>query len=117
MNLEDKQDKQDNQPLSEMEIDAEVKSTFKQEYLAHLSGNPSLQYICLECEGFLFFIFLLMNLYFTDVYATAMHKDNQQCTDLIKLTSNSLSVDVVALMLAAVQKDNLEVSINHAIYQ
>ena len=46
-----------------------------------------------------------------------MHKDSQQCTDLIKLTVNSLSGGVVALMLVAVQKDNLEVSINHAIKQ
>ena len=44
-----------------------------------------------------------------------MHKDSQLCTDLIKLTANSLSGDVVVLMLVAVQKDNLEVSINHAI--
>ena len=46
-----------------------------------------------------------------------MHKNGQQCTDLIKLTTNSLSDSVVALMLIAVQKDNLEVSINHAIKQ
>ena len=44
-----------------------------------------------------------------------MHKDDQRCTDLIGLTANSLSENVVALMLVAVQKDNLEVSINHAI--
>ena len=44
-----------------------------------------------------------------------MHKDDQRCTDLIRLTANSLTKEVVALMLVAVQKDNLEVSINHAI--
>jgi len=44
-----------------------------------------------------------------------MHKEDQQCTDLITLTANSLSGGVVTLMLVAVQKDNLEVSINHAI--
>ena len=46
-----------------------------------------------------------------------MHKDRRQCTDLITLTANSLSGGVVTLMLMAVQKDNLEVSINHAIKQ
>ena len=46
-----------------------------------------------------------------------MHKDGQRCTDLIKLTANSLSGGVVVLMLVAVQKDNLEVSINHAVEQ
>jgi len=60
---------------------------------------------------------LLTNLYFAHFRPTGMHKDGQQCTDLIKLTANSLSGDVVALMLVAVQKDNLEVSINHAIKQ
>jgi hypothetical protein len=46
-----------------------------------------------------------------------MHKDGQKCTDLIKLTANSLSGDVVALMLIAVQKNNLELSITVAIKQ
>lgn len=44
-----------------------------------------------------------------------MHRDSQRCTDLINLTANSLSDDVVALMLVAVQKDNLEISINDAV--
>ena len=44
-----------------------------------------------------------------------MHKDGQRCTDLIKLTANSLSGSVVALMLMAVQKDNLELSVTSAI--
>jgi len=46
-----------------------------------------------------------------------MHKDDGRCTDLIKLTANSLSGSVVTLMLVAVQKNNLEVSIDHAIKQ
>ena len=62
-------------------------------------------------------ILLLIRLYFTDFYLAEMHKDDQQCTDLIKLTANSLSGDIVALMLVAVQKDNLEMSISHAIEQ
>jgi hypothetical protein len=44
-----------------------------------------------------------------------MHKADQRCTDLITLTANSLSGGVITIMLVAVQKDNLEVSINHAI--
>ena len=56
-----------------------------------------------------------MNLYFANFCPAEMHKDGQQCTDLIKLTANSLSGDVVALMLIAVQKDNLELSITSAI--
>ena len=56
-----------------------------------------------------------MQLYFANFCPAGMHKDGQQCTDLIKQTANSLSGDMVALMLMAVQKDNLELSITSAI--
>ena len=44
-----------------------------------------------------------------------MHIPNQRCTDLIEVTANALSVDVVALMLIAVQRDNLELSVMKAV--
>ena len=44
-----------------------------------------------------------------------MHKPKQKCSDLIDVTANALSGDVVALMLMAVQRDNLELSVNQAI--
>jgi hypothetical protein len=44
-----------------------------------------------------------------------MHKHGQRCTDLVEMTVNSLRDDVVALMLLAVQKDNMEMSIKYAI--
>jgi hypothetical protein len=44
-----------------------------------------------------------------------MHKHGQRCTDLIEKTVDALRDDVVALMLLAVQKDNLELSIKQAI--
>ena len=44
-----------------------------------------------------------------------MHKHDQRCTDLIDMTANALSGDVVALMLIAVQSDNLKLSIKQAI--
>jgi hypothetical protein len=43
-----------------------------------------------------------------------MHKHNQRCTDLIEVTANALSGGVVALMLLAVQRDNLELCVNKA---
>ena len=94
----------------ETHIDAEVKRGFEQHYLASLSGPPP--FICLESEDF-----VTGAPYFTNFCPGGMHKDSQQCTDLIKLTANSLSGDVVALMLIAVQKDNLELSITFAIRQ
>jgi len=44
-----------------------------------------------------------------------MHKLNQRCTDLIDVTANALSGGTVALILMAVQSDNLELSIKQAI--
>ena len=44
-----------------------------------------------------------------------MQKHGQQCAGLIEMTANALSVDAVSLMLVAVQKDNLELSIKQAI--
>ena len=44
-----------------------------------------------------------------------MHKHNQRCTNLIDVTANALSPGVVGLMLVAVQRDNLELSVKQAI--
>ena len=44
-----------------------------------------------------------------------MHKHDQRCTDLLEVTANSLSGNVVALMLLAVQRDNLEFSVTRAV--
>ena len=44
-----------------------------------------------------------------------MHKPGQRCTDLLEKTANALSSRVVALMLLAVQKDDLELNINQAV--
>jgi hypothetical protein len=41
----------------------------------------------------------------------------QKCTVLIETTANALSRDAVGLMLVAVQKDNLELSIREAVKQ
>jgi hypothetical protein len=46
-----------------------------------------------------------------------MHKKGQQCTELVKKTANELSSNVVAIMLLAIQKDNLELSIQQAVWQ
>ena len=44
-----------------------------------------------------------------------MHKNGQRCTELIEVTANALSGGVVALMLVAVQRDNLELSVKKAV--
>jgi len=44
-----------------------------------------------------------------------MDEPGQQCSELIEKTANQLSGGVLSLMLLAVQKDNLELSINQAV--
>ena len=44
-----------------------------------------------------------------------MHKGDQRCTDLIEATADTLSKGAVALMLIALQRDNLELSIKKAV--
>ena len=44
-----------------------------------------------------------------------MNKPGQRCTELVEATANALSGGVIALMLLAVQKDNLELNINQAV--
>ena len=44
-----------------------------------------------------------------------MHKPDQKCLNLLEVTASALSVDAVALMLLAVQRDNLELSVRQAI--
>ena len=44
-----------------------------------------------------------------------MHRPDERCSDLIEVTANALSGDIVTLMLLAVQRDNLELSVKLAI--
>jgi hypothetical protein len=44
-----------------------------------------------------------------------MHKPNVQCGDLVEETAGALNNDVVALMLLAVQRSNLELSVKLAV--
>ena len=56
-----------------------------------------------------------MNACCINICPAEMHKGEQRCTDLIDTTANALSGDAVALMLMAVQRDNMELSIKQAI--
>jgi len=44
-----------------------------------------------------------------------MQKHEQRCAGLIEMTANALSDSAVTLMLVAVQRDNLELSIKQAV--
>ena len=51
---------------------------------------------------------------YCNVCSIDMHKPDQKCTNLIEATANTLSGGVVTLMLMAVQRNNLELSIMQA---
>jgi len=44
-----------------------------------------------------------------------MHKEGQRCTKLVEKTANKLASGVVAIMLLAIQKENLELCIKQAV--
>jgi hypothetical protein len=44
-----------------------------------------------------------------------MHKKNMHCKDLIEKTAAELNDNIVALMLLAVQRGNLELSVKSAL--
>jgi len=73
------------------ELDPEVGRVFNKYYLANLSGPPP--FVCLE----------------------RMHRPDKRCTELIEKTADALGGGVLSLMLMAVQKKDLVLSINQAI--
>ena len=91
-------------------LDAEVETVFNQHYLASLTGPPP--FMRLESEDLHYHD---RTTHYTDLYPAEMHKPDQRCNGLIELTASTLSGGAVALMLLAVQRDNLELSINQAI--
>jgi hypothetical protein len=91
------------------ELDAVIESIFNQHFLASLMGPPP--FIRLESEGFDSERTRTILIFFP----AGMNKPTQRCDGLIEITANALSGSVVALMLLAVQRDNLELSIKYAI--
>jgi len=56
-----------------------------------------------------------MNSFRINIRPAEMQRHEQRCAGLIETTANALSRSAVALMLVAVQSDNLELSIKQAI--
>ena len=89
---------------------SEVAEKLFQEYYLHPLGDD-FGYVRLEsgfrvnCQG-----------YVTCWYSlTEMHREDGRCDKLIENTAMALNKDVVALMLLAVQKSNLELSVKIAL--
>ena len=58
---------------------------------------------------------LISSMFYADFCLAGMHKTGQRCAELIEKTADALGNGVLSLMLIAVQKDNLDLSINQAI--
>jgi len=56
-----------------------------------------------------------MNACCINICPAEMQRHGQRCPGLIEMTANALSDDVVALMLVAVQRGNLELSMKQAV--
>ena len=92
----------------ETHFETEVKSVFDQYYLGGLSEPPP--FVRLESENFFQAIQTHVN-----SCPVGMHKHDQRCTELIEATANALSGSAVTLMLIAVQRDILELSVKKAV--
>ena len=92
----------------ETDLEVEMESIFNEHYLASLEGPPP--FIRLESESFV----NQLNMYHANFCPVEMHKPGQRCMGLIEITAKALSTGV-ALILLAVQKNNLELNIKHAV--
>jgi hypothetical protein len=89
------------------ELSSEMEKVFQEGYLANLGGSSP--FVRLESENFVDWLTCTML-----THSVGMHRPGQQCTDLIEKTAKALSSSVI-LMLFAMQKDNLELSIMQAV--
>jgi hypothetical protein len=92
----------------ETDLEVEMESIFNEHYLASLRGAPP--YIRLESEDFV----KLLNTYHANSCPAGMNKPGQPCTGLIDMTAKAVSSGA-ALILLAVQKNNLELNIKVAV--
>ena len=89
-------------------IDDEVEGIFNQHYLACLRSSPLC--IRLESEDFS----NQLDMYYANLCPVEMHKPGQHCRGLIEMTAQTLSSGV-ALILLAIQRNNLELNIKYAV--
>jgi hypothetical protein len=87
---------------------SEVAEKQFQEHYLHPLGDD-VRYVRLEsefrvkCQGYVL------------MFLAEMHMQNRRCDDLIEKTAATLNDDIVTLMLLAVQRGNLELSVKVAL--
>jgi len=105
-NIHMKLTEEDHDP--ETQLNTKVESVFNEHYLGSLSGHPT--FVCLESEDFVDqFTPILISV------LVGMHRSDQWCTDLIEVTADALNGGIVALLLIAIQRNDLELNVKQAI--
>jgi hypothetical protein len=89
-------------------VSDEAVKRFQEHYLRPL-GNDA-KYVCLESA-----FRLIYRSYMLMTCLAEMHMNESRCDGLIEETAAALNEDVVGLMLLAVQRDNLELSVKTAL--
>ena len=93
----------------EQKAPTETKKRFERDYLGALKTEPV--FVRLARRSYPSTSFDQV----TDALVVEMHKPGTRCQDLIEATAHALSSDVLAVMLLAVQRGNLELSVKVAV--
>lgn len=105
MDVWDDPDKYEGRDVAE-----EAEKRFQEEYLRPLGDGA--RYARLESK---FSVVLQGYIRYILMFFEEMHTEDSRCNELIEKTAAALDENVVALMLSAVQKDNLELSVKIAL--
>ena len=92
----------------ETEAHAEAERVFQEQYIGRLEGMP--HFVRLESE-----VLDTVGPSRTDILCADMHEAGKHCTELLEKTANALNDNAVSVMLLAVQKRNLQLSIYVAV--
>lgn len=97
-------------PDTSLSVSDVAEEHFQEYYLRHLPGD--VKFVLLEsefrfdCQDYMLLMFL-----------AEMHRKNMRCDDLIEETAMALNENVLALMLSAVQRGNVELSVKIALHR
>ena len=92
------------------DVNDEAAKIFQEQYLDVIKGS-SPRYVRLESKVQCYISHFMIYTF----YLAEMHKVGESCSVLIMETASALSLEVVTLMLLAVQRGNLEMSVKMAV--
>ena len=93
------------------DVTDEAEKIFQEQYWNVIKGE-SPRHVRLECRFCNIYVYLSLIVVW---HTSGMHKPGESCDALITETAHALSIEVVSLMLLAVQQGNLEMSVKLAV--